>query len=92
MPISSVAIWSIAVKDLNVSRFIYTCPKRNSLDQMESINTSARSGKPNLATTLITLIEVYTSVKFRCLCCDLMPRRFSIRRGTERFIITITPK
>ncbi len=88
MPITSAPIWSIAVRDLNVLRFIYTRLKRNSLDQMESNNTSARSGKPDLATPLVTLVEVYKSVKSRGLCCDLTPRRFSIRKGTECFIIT----
>jgi len=88
MPITSVPIWSIAVKDLNVSRFIYTSSKRNSLDQMESNNTSARSGKPDLATPPVTLTEVYGCVKFRRLCCDLTLGRFSIRKGTVRFIIT----
>ena len=88
MPITSAPIWSVAVRELNVSRFIYTSPKRNSLDQMESNNTSARSGKPNLATPLVTLVEVYKSVKLRRLRCDLTPPRFSIRKGTECFIIT----
>jgi hypothetical protein len=57
MQIIIAPIWSIVERDLNVSRFIDTSPKRNSLDQMESKNRQLVRRTRSCDPPTVTLIE-----------------------------------